>query len=60
MATVRTVEAKPANSGGMTLDELREFVAECDKAGTPGITKPKAHVTWGGRVKSLMTTGQEG
>jgi hypothetical protein len=41
----------------MTLDELREFVAERDKAGTPGTVKPKAQVTCGGRIKSLKTEG---
>lgn len=58
MATVRTIEATPADKSGMTVNELRQFVLECDEAGTPGDTRVKAQVTFGGGLKSLKAAGR--
>jgi hypothetical protein len=48
----RHVEAAAPN-GKMTLADLREFVAELDKAGAADTTVIKGRVNFGGTVRSL-------
>ena len=54
---------KRAADGTLSLGELREFLAECDKLGAPGSAEPlpaslKPKVTTGfrGQVKSITVT----
>jgi hypothetical protein len=51
----RDVEAK-ADTGKMTLGELREFVSALDRAGAATSTVISGRVNWGGTVKSLKAT----
>lgn len=60
MGTTLTIGSTAASKKGMTLQELRDFIAECDQAQMPGSTRLKAQATWGGGLKSLKAGGQEG
>ncbi len=42
-------------TGGMTLAELSEFVAQARAAGHPDSSRIRAAITWRGKIKSLMT-----
>lgn len=64
MATERTITVKAAD-GQLTMAELQAFLAEFDSATaqTPGpdvaaviALKPKARVSFGGRLKSVTVT----
>ena len=52
MSISRHVEAT-ARNGKLTLGELREFIAELDKAGAANATVIKGRVNFGSTVRSL-------
>ena len=52
MSIGRQVEATAAN-GKLTLGELREFVAEMDRAEATDTTVIKARINFGGTLRSL-------
>jgi hypothetical protein len=56
VSTESTVTAKAPASGKMTVDDLREFLAELDKAGANGGTRLTARVSFGGWVKQMSVT----
>jgi hypothetical protein len=56
MSTEKTITAKARASGKMTVDDLREFLAELEKSGGTGGVFVSARVSFGGWIKSVTAT----
>jgi hypothetical protein len=56
MTNQHTIKAIPADAA-MTLDELRKFVDDCERAGLPDGATVKATVTYRGLIKTIEATG---
>jgi hypothetical protein len=60
VSTEHTITKKAADGSGLTVTDLRDFLAEFDKAASPDpateALKPKARVGFGGGIKSITVT----
>lgn len=54
-----SLSGKPADGKSMTLAELGEFLAQCQRQGLPGDIVPKVRVNFGGGVKSIEAEGAQ-